>query len=330
MCCPKCLQAVCHHPADGELEKLCLYQLNTAARDFLAAGGQHASLAALALAGLSDASAATGLAPSASGSTGDEASAAGLGSQSGAGVGADAASSGTTSPRSTASLARAGDKPDGNAALGGAAAAASGRSGFMQRAFARPAAAIGGGGAGGDGAAGVAAAAHGGAASRASAFAVFQQRVREVNACVPYAGPQGTAVAGLLPWLRSWFAKRASGILTCCFFPSILHPAASWAPSRRQWPPPPPVVRLHPTLLPALSAGSRVDDVVITALLSHLPRQQGTGEDACKACTGGPPPHPPGAPPNTPPQTPHPTPTSRAPSTRRSVHACCSSAAGLA
>ena len=43
---------------DAELDKLCLLQLNAAAKEFLAAGGGAASLAALALAGLASASAA--------------------------------------------------------------------------------------------------------------------------------------------------------------------------------------------------------------------------------------------------------------------------------
>lgn len=184
------------HPADGELEKLCLHQLNAAARDFVAAGGQQTSLAALALAGLSAASASSGLASPATASISEDAGAAGTGGQAD-GEGSDAAPSGTASPRSAASSAGASGNPGGTGPLGGAAAAASGRSGFMQRAFARQGAAGGVAGNGGEGAGGGVGPGRGGAASTTGAFALFQQRVREFNACVPYAGPQGKGASAL-------------------------------------------------------------------------------------------------------------------------------------
>ena len=164
---------------DGELEKLCLHQLNAAAREFATAGGQQASLASLALSSLTAAGVPSGAGCGAGGG-GDDASSAGQ----------DNASSGASSPHGSGSLL--------GSAAAAAPAAASGRAGFMHRAFARQQAASGAPPAGGNGAE---APGGGGAAAagRADAFAAFQQRVREFNACGPYAGSQGV---GLVFWVR--------------------------------------------------------------------------------------------------------------------------------
>lgn len=139
-------------PADAELEKVCLQQLSAAAKDFMAAGGSNVSLAALALAGLTAAAAAS---PASSEAAQAEA------------AGAEAAGSSGQQGGSLHSL---------------------GRSGFMQRAFARQQPSASGGAS-----AGAHAFAEGGgigAAAATEAFAVLQQRVREFNACVAYAGLQ--------------------------------------------------------------------------------------------------------------------------------------------
>lgn len=144
----------------------------------MAAGGGAASLAALALAGLTAASAAAAAGGVGSGH---------IGSDDGAKRAGSDASEG--SPRAGASA--------------GAAASlfASGRGGFMQRAFARQAVPAGAG----HGPASGPQDAGGGGSGSAGAFAVFQQRVREFNACVPYAGlspgelwPAGLACLGCM------------------------------------------------------------------------------------------------------------------------------------
>lgn len=227
---------------DAELEKLCLHQLNAAAKDFMAAGGGATSLAALALAGLSAASAAAlaagvgGAAPAAVDSE----------DASGSEAGSDAPGGGGGSPKA-----------------GPAGILAAGRGGFMQRAFARqPAAAAAGAGGRIEGGA-----ATGGSSSGSTdVFAAFQQRVREFNACVPYAG----LAAG--EWGSG--GRDAHTCWACVALPWQAHP-------------------VHPSLtscrLPwAHDAGCKVDDVAILALLAHLPRQQAGGEQAGWPAGGSP------------------------------------------
>ena len=141
----------------------------------------------------------------------------------------------------------------------GSSGSSSSKTGFMHRAFSRQqpgSAAAGtslagsnGGGIGGSGAAGVA---------ESDAFATFQQRVREFNACVAYSGPQaGECSSGEEATLSSWCHNR--------------HDQCSEALAAR------PGVVFSPNLLLHLvrcSAGCRVDDVAILALLAHLPRQR--------------------------------------------------------
>lgn len=170
-------------PADAELDKLCLHQLNAAARDFMAAGGGSTSLTALALVGLTAASAASPAAATA---------AASAASSGGGGGGGDAAAAEEAGAEAGGSGSPHGSANSLTSLLSPGPAAASGRSGFMHRAFARHPAGGGGGGPSGASAGAGAHHASDGASSAAAAdaFAVFQQRVREFNACVPYAGLQ--------------------------------------------------------------------------------------------------------------------------------------------
>jgi DnaJ family protein C protein 13 len=248
---------------DAELERLCLQQLGDAARSFMAAGGASNSLAALAAAGLP----ATLAAAAADGAAAE-----------GEGSGGVAAPSGRPSSPS-------------------AAPSASGRSGFMHRAFARQVPAPG---AGITSASGAAAAAR--SPASASAVAAFQQRVREFNACVPYCGlqPGGPGRPGVCCCLARRKHPPLCGLWALGPSPVCLRASGGAQPT-------PPPSRLlatffsfpscHPLQLPLSSlpgahsltlphlpgpprrprAGCRVDDVAILALLAHLPRQQPSG-----------------------------------------------------
>lgn len=177
------LQLPAFLPADTELDKLCLHQLNSAAKDFMSAGGGATSLASLALAGLTAASAA--------------ATAAGVGGSEGApllagvseGPGSEAAADAAGGSKASPHAADAGSS-------GGSAAGlfAAGRSGFMQRAFVRQTAAPHAGGS---------SASDGSGPGSEQAWALFQQRTREFNACVAYAGLSAGewAIAGGQRWL---------------------------------------------------------------------------------------------------------------------------------
>lgn len=134
----------------------------------MSAGGGATSLASLALAGLTAASAA--------------ATAAGVGGSEGApllagvseGPGSEAAADAAGGSKASPHEADAGSS-------GGSAAGlfAAGRSGFMQRAFARQTTAPHAGGS---------SASDGSGPGSEQAWALFQQRTREFNACVAFAG----------------------------------------------------------------------------------------------------------------------------------------------
>ena len=183
--------------ADAELEKLCLHQLNSAAKDFMSAGGGGASLAALALAGLTAASAAA----TAAGVGGSEGAPLLAGGSEGAGGEAGSAAAGGSKAGAHAADATSGSS-------GSAGLFAAGRSGFMQRAFARQPAAGHASGAGSG---------EGSGPGSEQAWALFQQRVREFNACVAYAGlTAGEQVAGDKPGSATTEGLVANEGRSCC------------------------------------------------------------------------------------------------------------------
>jgi hypothetical protein len=247
-----CRLPQCH--AELELEKLCLHQLNAAAKDFMAAGGGATPLAALALACLPAEHAAEAGDSSAAG--GEEAGSDAGGCSPGVlpsthslalgCLGAIICISSSTAISTSVSVTAAGSDAAGSSPGHPSSASNSSRSSFMHRAFARqPAGNSAGGGstayasasgpASGGGLGTAAAAAGGGGAAGTpaagaapGAFAVFQQRVREFNACVPYMGPLAGEGSSAAPW--ALHGQIMAACLLACMPPAIAGPCAASQP----------------------------------------------------------------------------------------------------